>query len=95
MLAKVIALKIKLLLSNYISEEQFGFLSNMHIHEVVEATHETFHSIKTKDLNAFVLKIDLARSYDEVSTTFLQLLFLHIGFSYSSIKRIMSCINTT
>ena len=32
---KFVALRIKPLLYNYVSEEQFGFLSNTHIHEVV------------------------------------------------------------
>lgn len=92
---KLISLRIKPLLSNYISQEQFGFLSNNHIHEVVGDAHDTFHSIKTKELNAFVLNINLAKSYDKVSWNFLQLIFLHIGFFYASTKWIMSCINTT
>ena len=64
-MAKVLALRIKPLLSNYISKENFGILENRNIHEVVEATQETFHSIKTKNMNAFIIKIYLEKSYDK------------------------------
>ena len=58
---KVIALRIKTLLYNYISEEQYGFLRNRRIHEAIEVAQETFHSIKNKDLNVFFLNIGLEK----------------------------------
>lgn len=81
--AKVIALRVKPLLYNYIFEEQLGFLNNRHIHEVVGVAQQTFHLVKTKGLNVFILKIELSKAYDKVSWTFLHLLLLHIVFSYN------------
>lgn len=82
------------MLSDYITDEQFGFKKNGHMHKVVGETQENLHSIKTGGLNAFILKINLAKAFDKVSWTFLQLILLHIGFSYHSTKWIMSCITT-
>jgi hypothetical protein len=40
------------------------------------------------------MNIDLSKVYDKVSWTFLQLILLHINFSYTSTKCIMSCVNS-
>lgn len=87
--AKTLAIRIKPLLLCYITNEQFCFLKNRHIHKVVGTPQEALHFIKTRGLNAFFLKIDLSKAFEKV-----QLLFLHIGFSYQSTKWIMSCITS-
>ena len=47
--AKIVSTRINPILSHSISLEQFGFLQNMHIHEVVGVPHEAIHSIKTRN----------------------------------------------
>ena len=93
--ANILSLRLNPLLSKYVFEEQFVFLKNKHIHEVVGFSQETFHSIKNKYFNSFVLKIDLEKEYDKVSWTFLHLLLIYLGFSYNSTKWIVSCVTST
>lgn len=86
--SRVFSLRIKPLLSSYIYEENFGFLNKRNIHEFVGSAQEAFHSIKTNDLSAFVLKINLEKAYDKLTWTFLQLLLLHIGFYINQLNRL-------
>jgi hypothetical protein len=48
--AKIIARRVKRLLSNTISNEKFGFLEGRKIHEVVGVAQEGLHTIKVKKL---------------------------------------------
>ena len=45
-IAKVLALRLKPVLSEIITEEQFGFLNNKNIHDAVSLAQETVHTIK-------------------------------------------------
>ena len=44
-IAKVIALQVKPILSRHMSREQFGFLNRRQIHEAIGVAQETIHSI--------------------------------------------------
>jgi hypothetical protein len=65
--SKIIARRVKRILSDRISSEQFGFLEGRQIHEVVGVAQEGLHNIKSKKLKGAVLKIDLSKAYDRVS----------------------------
>lgn len=45
-IAKVIALRIKPIMSRHISSEQFGFLNGRQIHEAIGVAQEVLHSVK-------------------------------------------------
>ena len=45
-IAKVLALRLKAMLSDIISEEQFGFLNNRHIYDAISLAREIVHTIK-------------------------------------------------
>jgi hypothetical protein len=94
LIAKIISRRIKGILSKSISQEQFGFLEGRQIHEAIGVVEEAMHSIKTRKLKGAVLKIDLSKVYDRVSWIFLKLLLTHLGFGFSFINWIMSCITT-
>lgn len=64
---KIIAVRIKPILSRCISQEQFDFLENQQILDVIGITQETMHSIKTKNINSIILQLDLSRAYDKVN----------------------------
>jgi hypothetical protein len=70
-ISKILAMRIKPLLSKYITPEQFGFLEGRLIHEAIGSAQEALHSIKVQSLSSFVLKLDLSKAYDRVSWTFL------------------------
>lgn len=61
------------------TKEQFGFLENHQILDVVEVVRECIHSVKVKNLEALVLEVDLLKSYDRVAWGFLRLVLLQIG----------------
>jgi hypothetical protein len=72
--------------------EQLGFLKGRQILDAVGTAHECIHSIKTKKLQALLLKLDLKKVYDCVSWDFLRLIMFQTGFSALSISWIMSCV---
>jgi hypothetical protein len=59
LIAKIIANRLKPILSETISEEQYGFLAGHQIHDAVSLTQEALHSIKTKNISSMVMKMDL------------------------------------
>lgn len=66
-IAKVIAVHLKAILSSNTSNEQFGFLYRRQIHEVIKVAQETLHSIKRSREKGVSVKIDLSKSYDRIN----------------------------
>jgi hypothetical protein len=93
-ISKVIARRLKTVLSDKISLEQFGFLEGRQIHEAIGVAQEALDIIKTRKLKSAVLKIDLSKSYDRVSWLYLRFLLTHLGFTVPFIRWIMCCIAT-
>jgi hypothetical protein len=93
--AKVIARRIKSILSASISKEQFGFLEGRQIHEAIRVAQEGLHSLKTRKGKGVVLNIDLSKAYDRVSWLYIRLLLTHLGFEVPFINWVMSCITST
>jgi len=91
-ISKIIANCVQPILSNHISAEQFDFLQNRKIHEVVGTTQEILHSIKTKKLEGMVLKVYLSKAFDIVNWLYIRMLLTHLGFPYEFIRWIMCCI---
>ena len=71
---KIIAHRFKNILSNHISEEQFGFLEGRQIHEAIGVAQEGMHSMKTKTLKGFILKINISKAYDKVSWLYIRII---------------------
>jgi hypothetical protein len=94
-IAKIIAIRLKLYLSKSLSLEQFGFLKGRKILDVVGVAQECLHNIKSKKLKALVLKLDLQKAYDCVNWDFLRMVLLKTGIGLMLTNWIMSCVNTT
>ena len=94
-ISKVIAERLKGVLSKFIIAEQSGFLKNRSIHDAVAATQEIIHTIQGKKREAVVMKIDLNKAYDRVDWTFMRLILFKIGMDAEAVKWIMSCISNT
>jgi hypothetical protein len=76
-ISKVIARRLKRVLSKQISREQFGFLEGRQIHEAVEITHEILHSVKVKSQRAWSSKwISLKLMIELSHTHYLNRIFL-------------------
>eukprot|EP00253_Pinus_taeda_P008065 PITA_08065 len=92
-IAKVIAVRLKPILSSCISNEQFGFLDGHQIHEAIGVAQETIHSIRQARKKGAVLKLDLSKAFYRISWTYLRLLLTHLGFKVEFINWIMGCIS--
>eukprot|EP00253_Pinus_taeda_P026822 PITA_26822 len=63
-ISKIIANRIKPILSRHISPQQFAFLEDRQIHEAIGSAQEAIHAIWTKHLRCILLKIDLSKAFD-------------------------------
>ena len=79
-ISKVIARRLKDVLSKHISGEQFRVLKGRQIHEAIGVAQEGLHSMKTCNLKGAILKIDLSKAYDKVSWLYIHMLLIHLGF---------------
>lgn len=93
-ISKIIAKRLKAVLSVNISKEQFGFLEGRQIHEAIGVVQEGMHSIKTNHLKGAVIKIDFSKAYDRVNGLYIRLLLTHLGFHIDFIRWIMCCITS-
>ena len=78
-ISKIIANRIKPILSRHISPQQFAFLENRQIHEAIGSAQEAIHSIWTKHLKCILLKIDLSKAFDRVSWLYLKMILIHLA----------------
>jgi hypothetical protein len=95
LISKIIANRIKPILSRSLSAEQLGFLKGRQIQDAIGTTHESLHSIKRKKLKSLVLKLDLRKAYDCIDWDFLRMILLQVGFGLQMTKWIMSCVNSS
>ena len=91
-MAKILANRLKPILSNHISLEQFAFLENRQIHDAIGIAQEGLHSMHTKRIKGMVLNIDLAKAFDQVSWLYIRMLLTHLGFPLQTINWIMCSI---
>jgi hypothetical protein len=92
LISKIIATRIKPILSQTLSREQLGFLKGHQILDAIGTAQECLHSIKTKNSKALILKLDLKKAFDCIDWDFLRLILTQSSFSHSMIKWIMSCV---
>jgi hypothetical protein len=93
-ITKIIANRIRPLLSRALAEEQLGFLKGRQILDAIGTAQECLHSIKTKNLPAILLKLDLKQAFDCVNWNFLHLILLQCGFGAATTNWMMGCITT-
>eukprot|EP00253_Pinus_taeda_P032224 PITA_32224 len=91
-IAKTIANRLKPILSQHISSEQFAFLHHRQIHEAVASAQELLHTLHIKKQKGMILKVDLSKAFDRTNWLYLRLLLTHLGFPYPYIKWTMSYI---
>jgi hypothetical protein len=94
-ISKIIADKIKPILSRSLSEEQLGFLQGRQIQDAIDIVHECIHSIKKKKSKSLVLKLDLQKAYDSINWDMLRMILLQIGMGQNMTNWIMSCVVST
>jgi hypothetical protein len=93
-IAKLLANRLRPILSKGLAEEQLGFLHGRQILDAVGTAQESLHSIKQKKQRALILKLDLMKAYDLINWDFLTLILHKVGFSLATIRWIMSCVSS-
>eukprot|EP00253_Pinus_taeda_P010718 PITA_10718 len=93
-ISKIIANRLRPILSRNIAPQQFAFLEDRQIHEAIGSAQEALHSIWSKHLKSIILKIDLSKAFDRVSWLYIKMLLIHLGLPHHFITWIMACITT-
>ena len=84
LIAKVLANRLKPLLSNLISETQSAFMSERLIIDNIPIAYETLDYLKTKrtsKLGYMSLKLDMSKAYDRVEWVYLEKIMEKKGFN--------------
>ena len=91
--SKIIANRIKVVLSANISKEQYGFLNGRSIHDAIAIAQEVSHSMHSAKQDALIMKVDLFKAYDLVDWSFFRSLLLKIDLPIRIIRWIMACVS--
>lgn len=86
---KIIAKRIKPILSRCMSREQFGFLGKPTDFDAIGVVQETFHSIKKRNLNGLIMQLDLSQAYNKLNWGFMRLTLMQIGLPWNVSRWIM------
>lgn len=93
-ISKIISNRLKPILFDHISLENFSFLENRQIHESIGVAQEGIHSMNTKKIKGMILNIYLEKAFDQTSWLYIRMLLTHLGFPNLLINWIMCCINS-
>ena len=97
LISKVIANRLKCILSSIISKAQSAFLPGRLITNNVLVAFETLHqthSIKIGRDGAMAMKLDMSKAYNRVKWSFLEIIMRKMGFHPRWVSLIMNCIST-
>ncbi|KAK9911294.1 hypothetical protein M0R45_035213 [Rubus argutus] len=97
LISKVLANRLKKVLTNTVSESQSAFVPSRLIHDNVIAAFETIHCLKRrgkKSRQKAAIKLDMAKAYDRVEWAFLRKMMETFLFPGRFISLIMSCVQT-
>lgn len=90
--SKIIATRIRNILSLHLSQEQHGFLKDRNILDAVALAQECLHYMHNRKFEAALLKINLKEAYDCVNWGFIQCLLARIGLDVRCIRWNMACV---
>jgi hypothetical protein len=65
------------------------------IHDVVSLSQEALHSMKSRKIPSFIMKLDLSKDYDKVNWTFMHLSLIQMGINLNIVNWIMGCIESS
>ena len=95
--SKVLANRLKLILSEIIAPNQSAFVSGHLITDNILLAYEVTHFMKNKRTGAQgfpALKLDMSKAYDLVEWHYLERMLIRLGFSSRWTELIMECCST-
>ncbi|GKV26308.1 hypothetical protein SLEP1_g35639 [Rubroshorea leprosula] len=94
LLAKVLANRLKSVMSDIVSETQSAFVGGRQLIDSVLVLNEVVDEIKNRKQPAFVFKADFEKAYDCVDWSFLDWMMDSFGFGIKWRGWIMECLST-
>jgi hypothetical protein len=94
-ITKVIANRLKPILTHVISKEQAGYVEGRQIMDNVILAHEVIHSLKTSKTPGMLIKLDLSKAFDRASWQYLKAILDSFGFDQGWVKWILNLISST
>ncbi|XP_071729333.1 uncharacterized protein [Rutidosis leptorrhynchoides] len=92
-IAKVLANRLKKVISNIISDNQHGFVPSRSLLDGVMLVNEVVHLAKKRKSPILLLKLDFTKAYDSISHEFLFEVLNRLGFGSRFISWIKCCIS--
>lgn len=95
--AKVVANRLKKILSNLISPFQSAFIPGRLITDNTLVANEVshyIHNLRSGSEGVMNLKLDMSKAYDRIEWSFLEAVLSRFGFDESWIQVIMQCVTT-
>lgn len=97
LISKVLANKMKEVLSKIISWNQSAFIPGMLITNNVMVAYELLHTMQARQkskVGSMAIKLDMSKAYDRVEWDFLEAMMLKLGFGAKWTGLIMTCVKT-
>lgn len=95
-IAKILAIRIKPVLEEIVSDNQAAFLGNRLMSENIFLVQELLRKYARKRISPrCMLKVDLHKAFDSIDWGFLQWMLASIGFPPRFVGWIMECVSTT
>lgn len=94
-IAKVLALRLRLVLDPLIDEKQTVFVMDRQIVDGVLIANESIVWLKKKKFGGAFLKLDFSKTYDSIRWDFFEHVMEKMRFGKKSVDWIMSCVSTT
>jgi len=91
--AKILANRLKKVLSDIIDERQSAFIRGRHLLHSVLIANEVVEEAKRSQKSCLVFKVDYEKAYDSVSWKFLAHMMRCLGFCNKWIQWVMGCLH--
>jgi hypothetical protein len=89
-ITKVVANRLKPILTHVISKEQAGYVEGRQIMDNVILAHEVIHSLKTSRTKGMLIKLDLSKAFDKASWQYLRAVLESFGFDQRWVEWILN-----
>ncbi|XP_057444019.1 secreted RxLR effector protein 78-like [Lotus japonicus] len=94
-ISKVLANRIKGVLSDLIDECQFYFVGERNMQVSVLVANEAIHEAKRRKMSTFVLKVDYEKDYESVEWSFLFYMLKRMNFGENWVRWIRGCLESS
>jgi hypothetical protein len=97
LVSKVLANRLKLVLSEIISPSPSAFVPSRLIPDNVLLAYELTHYLNQRKWGknrVAAIKLDMSKAYDRVEWTFLEKMISRLGFSAQWVQMVMKCVTT-